>query len=105
MRYTAIFLLALVCCHSVSAVSLRKSAETSKTSIAIERLRFVGKKSPLASQIVAAVELHLSSGGKVDDVIALVEEAAEDVRTRRAALNTEFLTKKSDLEKIISDTN
>jgi len=27
----------------------------------------------MAAQIVSAVELHLTSGGKVDDVIALVE--------------------------------
>ena len=41
MRTTAIFLLALVCLNAVSAVSLRKSSESVKTSFAIERLRFV----------------------------------------------------------------
>jgi len=41
MRTSAIFLLALVCLSAVSAVSLRKSVESVKTSFAIERLRFV----------------------------------------------------------------
>jgi hypothetical protein len=45
----------------------------------------------MAHDIVSAVELHLSSGGKVDDVIALVEAALEDVQKRRGALNSEYI--------------
>jgi len=47
---------------------------------------------------MAAVELHLTSGGVVDDVIALVEAALDDVKNRRSNLITEYNTKVSDLE-------
>jgi len=105
MRYTAIFLLALICCQAVSAVSLRKSAETTKNSIAIERLRFIAKKSTIASQIVSAVELHLTSGGRVDEVIQIVQDALDDVSNKRASLSDDYLTKKTNLENLIEQLN
>jgi hypothetical protein len=79
MRTVAVLLLALVCLNAVTAVSLRKSAEASKSSFALERLRFIGKKNKIAHNIIAAIELHLTTGGKVDEVVQLVEAALEDV--------------------------
>lgn len=79
MRYAALFLLALVSLNAVFAVSLRKNTEAMKTSFALERLRFIGKKSTIAKQIITAVELHLTTGGKVDEVLDLVEQAQQDV--------------------------
>ena len=56
----------------------------------------------MAHEIVSAVELHLSSGGKVDDVITLVEAALDDVQNRRSALNTEYIALKNNLNAIIA---
>lgn len=104
MRFTAIFLLALISLNAVFAVSLRKNSEAMKTSFALERLRFVGKKSPVAKQIVSAVELHLTSGGKVQEVIELVEQAREDVANRRVQLQGEYNERRAYFEGVISNT-
>lgn len=104
MRYTALFLLALVSLNAVFAVSLRKNSETMKTSFALERLRFIGKKSGIAKQIISAVELHLTTGGKVGEVIALVEQARDDVANRNVALQSEYHDRRQALEDQINST-
>lgn len=104
MRYTALFLLALVSLNAVFAVSLRKNTDAMKTSFALERLRFIGKKSTVAKQIISAVELHLTSGGKVDEVIDLVQQAQEDVQNKNVQLQQEFADRKQALEDQINST-
>ncbi|EAS02353.3 granule lattice protein (macronuclear) [Tetrahymena thermophila SB210] len=104
MRYAALFLLALISFNAVYAVSLRKSSDAMKTSFALERLRFIGKKSPIAKQIISAVELHLTTGGLVDDVIDLVKQAQEDVANRNVALQAEYTAKRGALEDQINTT-
>lgn len=98
MRYAALFLLALVSLNAVFAVSLRKNTDAMKTSFALERLRFIGKKSVVAKQIISAVELHLTSGGKVDEVIELVEQAQKDIQNKNVELQSEYADRKQALE-------
>lgn len=59
----------------------------------------------MAKQIVSAVELHLTSGGRVDEVIQIVQDALDDVESKRADLADDYLTKKTNLENIIDQLN
>lgn len=74
MKYSAIFCLLLVLTQSMN---LRKNyAQDNMTPI--DRLRKIKDVSAYASNMISNVELHLQTGGKVDEVIQFVKEALSD---------------------------
>ncbi|EGR30019.1 hypothetical protein IMG5_144220 [Ichthyophthirius multifiliis] len=101
MRYTALLLLTIICINQVASVSLRKNinnqaidnlhqSKKKKKKPKKQQQKKLGKKNAFASRIAAAVELHLTSGGAVDQAVDLVQQALNDVQSKRKDLQTEF---------------
>ena len=100
MKYLSLCLLFLITLNQINCVALRRNVDKSalenlhkvkkkkptKQKQKLKKKKKLAKKSSYTAKIVTAIEMHLTSGGKVDEVLNLVRAALEDVQGRRNAL-------------------